>query len=144
MTSKYKYKFKSLNTFCNNEWMVNNLKRYRTVFDKAEIDYVRCELALFNKLFDEEDWTAKVNLKCTNNVGNVEICNREVNITVKKDENIFYLRDGWGVEDKGTFWKKGDYTWKAFIDDVFIGEQIFHINDIGLVDNHHNPYLEIE
>jgi len=139
-----KYKFKSLNTFCNNEWMVNNLKRYRSVFDKAEIDYVRCELALFNKLFDEEDWSAKINLKCTNNLGNVEICNREVAINVKKDENIFYLRDGWGVETKGTFWKKGDYTWKAYIDDVFIGEQIFHINDIGLVDNKHNPYLEIE
>jgi SpoVK/Ycf46/Vps4 family AAA+-type ATPase len=139
-----KYKFKSLNTFCNNEWMVNNLKRYRIAFDKAEIDYIRCELAIYNKMFDEEDWNAKVNLKCTNNVGNVEICNREVTINVKKDENIFYLRDGWGVETKGGFWKKGDYTWKAYIDDVFIGEQVFHINDIGLVDNHHNPYLEIE
>lgn len=139
-----KFKFKSLLTFCNNEWMVNNLKRYRTVFDKSEIDYARCELALFNKLFDEEDWSAKVNLKCANNIGNVEICNREINITVKKDENIFYLRDGWGVDLKGDFWKKGDYTWKAYIDDVLIGEQIFHVNDVGLVSNQSNPYLEIE
>ena len=139
-----RFKFKSLLTFCNNEWMVNNLKRYRTVFDKAEIDYARCELALFNKLFDEEDWTAKVNLKCINNLGNEEICNREINITVKKDENIFYLRDGWGVDLKGDFWKKGSYTWKAFIDDVLIGEQVFHVNDVGLVTNHSNPYLEIE
>lgn len=139
-----KYKFKSLLTFCNNEWMVNNLKRYRIAFDKAEIDYMRFELALFNKQFDEEDWTAKVNVKCTNNVGAVEICNREINISVKKDENIFFVRDGWGVELKGDFWKKGDYTWKAYIDDVFVGEQIFHINDVGIVTNNSNPYLEIE
>src|SRR6185369_14236065 len=96
-----RYKFKSLLTFCNNEWMVNNLKRYRTAFDKAEIDYIRVELAIYNKLFDEEDWTAKVNLKCFDIKGKEEFCNRELNISVKKEDNIFYLRDGWGVESKG-------------------------------------------
>lgn len=139
-----RYKFKSLLTFCNNEWMVNNQKRYRTTLDKAEIDYVRVELALFNKYFDEEDWTAKVNLKCVENVGKKEICNRELSISVKKDENIFYLRDGWGVENKGTFWTKGSYLWQAYIDDVFIGEKLFHINDVGEVTTSSNPYLEIE
>lgn len=139
-----RYKFKSLQTFCNNEWMVNNQKRYRTAMDKAEIDYIRVELAIFNKLFDEEDWTAKVNLKCVENVGKKEICNRELTINVKKDENIFYLRDGWGVENKGGFWTKGSYLWQAYVDDVFIGEKLFHINDVGEVTTHANPYLEIE
>lgn len=139
-----RFKFKSLQTFCNNEWMVNNLKRYRSSFDKAEIDYIRVELALYNKLFDEEDWAAKVNLKCTDEKGKTEFCNRELSINVKKDENIFYLRDGWGVEEKGGFWKKGTYKWMAFIDNVFIGEQVFHVNDVGLVTNNSNPYLEIE
>lgn len=139
-----RFKFKSLLTFCNNEWMVNNQKRYRTTLDKAEIDYVRVELAIFNKFFDEEDWNAKVNLKCVENIGKKEICNREVNISVKKDENIFYVRDGWGVEAKGTFWTKGSYLWQAYIDDVFIGEKLFHINDIGEVTIAGNPYLEIE
>jgi SpoVK/Ycf46/Vps4 family AAA+-type ATPase len=139
-----RFKFKSLLTFCNNEWMVNNLKRYRTTFDKAEIDYIRVELALFNKLFDEEDWSGKVNLKCFDIKGKEEFCNRELSITVKKEENIYYLRDGWGVEAKGGFWKKGSYKWMAYIDDVFIGEQVYHVNDVGLVTNSYNPYLEIE
>jgi len=139
-----RFKFKSLLTFCNNEWMVNNLKRYRTTFDKAEIDYIRVELALYNKLFDEEDWSGKVNLKCFDLKGKEEFCNRELVIGVKKEENIFYVRDGWGVEAKGSFWKKGSYKWMAYIDDVFIGEQVYHVNDIGLVTNTANPYLEIE
>jgi hypothetical protein len=58
-----RFKFKSLLTFCNNEWMANNAKRYRIAFDKDEVDYVRVELALYNKLFDEEDWKGKVNLR---------------------------------------------------------------------------------
>ncbi|MBK9285880.1 MAG: AAA family ATPase [Sphingobacteriaceae bacterium] len=139
-----RYKFKGLLTFCNNEWMANNLKRYRVSFDKAEIDYIRVELSIYNKLFDEEDWKAKVNLKCTDLKGKEEICNRELNIEVKKEENIFYLRDGWGVENKGEFWKKGSYKWMAYIDDVFIGEQVFHVNEVGLVSNNSNPYFEVE
>ena len=57
-----RFKFKSLNVYSNNEWMANSGKRYRTVFDTAEVDYIRCELAIYNKLFDENDWSAKVNL----------------------------------------------------------------------------------
>ncbi len=124
--------------------MVNNLKRYRGVFDKMEIDYIRVELAIYNKLFDEEDWSGKVNLKCTDILGKHEYCNREISIQVKKDENIFYVRDGWGVETKGGFWKKGSYKWLAYIDNVLLGEKVFHVNEVGLVSTSSNPYLEIE
>lgn len=124
--------------------MVNNLKRYRVAFDKDEIDYIRVELAIYNKLFDEEDWNAKVNLKCFDLKGKEEFCNRELDISVKKEENIFYLRDGWGVENKGGFWKKGSYKWMAYVDNVFIGEAVFHVNEVGLVTNSANPYLEVE
>jgi len=139
-----RYKFKSLQTFCNNEWMVNNLKRYRSVFDRAEIDYIRVELALYNKLFDEEDWKAKVNLKCLDATGRQEYCNREIDISVKKEENIFYVRDGWGVELKGAFWKKGSYKWQAYIDGALIEEKGFFVNDVGLVSTTSNPYLDME
>ncbi len=124
--------------------MVNNQKRYRTVFDKTEIDYIRVELALYNKLFDEEDWSAKINLKCTDHMGKQEYCNRELDVQVKREDNIFYVRDGWGVENKGGFWKKGSYKWQAFIDGVLVGERVFHVNEVGLVSTSDNPYLEIE
>lgn len=124
--------------------MVNNQKRYRTVFDKAEIDYIRVELAVYNKLFDEEDWYAKVNLKCYDVTGKQEYCNRDLEVHIKKEDNIFYVRDGWGVETKGGFWKKGSYKWMAYIDDRLVGEKVFHVNDVGLVMSSFNPYLEIE
>jgi SpoVK/Ycf46/Vps4 family AAA+-type ATPase len=139
-----RFKFKSLNVYSNNEWMANSGKRYRTVFDAAEVDYIRCELAIYNKLFDENDWSGKVNLKAVDTVDNKEICNLDAKVDVKKEENIFYLRDGWGNATLGTFWKKGTYKWQAFIDDVMVGEQIFYINDIGLVSNNSNPYLKLD
>lgn len=139
-----RFKFKSLQTFCNNEWMVNNQKRYRSVFDKEEVDYVRIELALFNKYFDEEDWNTKVNLKCVDTLSLFEYCNREMEVSVRKEEHIFYIRDGWGVDSKAGFWKKGTYKWLALVDDVLVGERTFYINEVGEVDTLSNPYLEID
>jgi SpoVK/Ycf46/Vps4 family AAA+-type ATPase len=139
-----RFKFKSLNTFASNEWMANSAKRYRSCFDKEEVDYVRCELAIYNKLFDEEDWTAKLTLKAVDEKGTKEHCSLEEEIKVSKDENIFYFRDGWGNADAGTYWTKGTYKWQAFIDGVLIGEKFFHINEVGKVTNNHNPYFVME
>lgn len=139
-----RFKFKSLNTFSSNEWMANSAKRYRSAFDKDEVDYVRCELAIYNKLFDEEDWTAKLVLKAVDEKGAKEHCSLEEQIKVSKEDNIFYFRDGWGNATAGQYWTKGSYKWQAFIDGVLVGEKLFHINEVGKVTNNHNPYFTIE
>ncbi|MBS1634836.1 MAG: AAA family ATPase [Bacteroidetes bacterium] len=141
-----RFKFKSLSVYSSDEWMANSSKRYRTVFDKAETTYIRCELAIYNKLFDEEDWEGKISLKCVETVPGkeTEICHLENELKVSKEENIAYVRDGWGNATPGIFWKKGNYKWIAFIDGVQVGEQQFHIEDVGLVTNQSNPYFTLE
>lgn len=141
-----RFKYKSLSVYSSDEWMANSTKRYRTVFDRSETTYLRFELALYNKLFDEEDWTAKVVVKCEQILGseNKIICTLDSELKVSKDENIVYLRDGWGTPNHGTFWKKGTYQWVALIDDVEVGSHKFYIEDVGLVTNTHNPYFSIE
>jgi SpoVK/Ycf46/Vps4 family AAA+-type ATPase len=141
-----RYKFKSLSIYSSDEWMANSTKRYRTVFDKAETTYVRCELAIYNKLFDEEDWQSKVTLRCEKVIpgNNEKICELETELKVSKEENIAYIRDGWGNATAGAFWKKGTYKWMALIDGVLVGETQFHIEDVGFVSNKSNPYFTIE
>lgn len=141
-----RFKFKSMSVYSSDEWMANSTKRYRTVFDKAETDYIRCELALYNKLFDEEDWQTKVILRCEKIIpgNNEKICELETELKVSKDENIAFFRDGWGNASPGVFWKKGTYKWLAVIDGNVVGEQQFFIEDVGLVTNKSNPYFEIE
>lgn len=141
-----RYKFKSLSAYSSDEWMANSTKRYRTIFDKAETTYLRFELALYNKLFDEEDWTAKVSVKCEEILpsGNLTICTLDSELKVSKDENIFYVRDGWGTPNIGAFWKKGIYQWLAVIDGAVVGSQRFFVEDVGLVTKNSNPYFSIE
>lgn len=57
------YKFKDMKVFSSDEWMVNATKKYRTVFDRMETTYIRTEFSFYNKLFDEQEWKAKVTLK---------------------------------------------------------------------------------
>jgi SpoVK/Ycf46/Vps4 family AAA+-type ATPase len=141
-----KYKFKEMRTFSSDEWMANATKKYRKVFDKAETTYVRVEFSFYNKEFDESDWSCTVVLKCFETTGGQkrEICSLDTKREVKSDENIVYLRDGWGNATEGAYWKKGEYSWEAYIDDELVGETKFFINDIAKVTVENNPYFDVE
>lgn len=141
-----RFKFKSLSTYSSDEWMANSTKRYRTIFDKAETTYLRFEVALYNKLFDEEDWTAKAVVTCEEVLtsGNKVLCTLDSELKVSKEDNIVYIRDGWGTPNLGAFWTKGTYQWVASIDGVTIGTERFYVEDVGLVTNNSNPYFSIE
>lgn len=140
------YKLKDVKVFSSDEWMANATKKYRTVFDKMETTYLRTEFSFYNKLFDESEWSAKVTLKAFSIDGTTrkELCSIDSTITIKMDENIVYVRDGWGTPNEGTFWFKGDYIWEAYIDNEFVGSKKFFVEDVGKVTTSSNPYFSIE
>jgi SpoVK/Ycf46/Vps4 family AAA+-type ATPase len=138
------YKFRDLKIFGSTEWLANNEKKYRQVYDEAECTFIYCELSFFNKLFDEKDWDVRMNLKCVHNNDNIEICNLTADRTIRKDENIVYVREGWGVKTPGVYWKKGIYRWEAWINNVLIAETRFYIEDQGIVTDTVNPYFNLK
>ncbi|MDQ3048806.1 MAG: AAA family ATPase, partial [Bacteroidota bacterium] len=140
------YKFKDMKVYSSDEWMANATKKYRTVFDKMETTYLRTEFAFYNKLFDEQDWNAKITLKAFSLEGGkrTELCSLDSTLTIKMDENIVYVRDGWGTPTEGTFWFKGDYVWEGYIDDEFVGSKKFFVEDVGKVTTTNNPYFSVE
>lgn len=135
------YKFRDLKVFGSTEWLANNEKKYRLVYDEAECTFIYCELSFFNKLFDEQDWDVRINLKCVNNIDGTEICSLVADRTIRKDENIVFVREGWGVKTPGAYWKSGNYRWEAWIDNVFVSEKIFHVEDQGIVTETVNPFF---
>jgi hypothetical protein len=142
----HRYKFQQIKVYSSDEWMSNSEKRYRNVFDVAEIQYVRAELSFFNKFFDRENWECKVTLKAFRIGSGIkeELCSLETVLTAPKEESIIFLRDGWGNPDYGSYWKEGNYEWEAFIDGVSVGSQGFNVNDIGFVSMESNPYFDVE
>ena len=123
------FKFKELKVYNSTEYLWENVKKYRQVFDRYETAYIYTELSLYNKNFDLEDWSLKVELKCylAEEGERTEICNLSIEKEVSKFDQLIYLREGWGNKRAGTFWKKGTYYWDAYVDGVKIGTKYFYI-----------------
>jgi hypothetical protein len=141
-----RHKFRSIKVHSSDEWMADGTKRYRQVYDRYETTFLRVEFSFFNKLFDEEEWEASVNLKClfVNGTHYRELCNLEQKRKVLKDENIVYIRDSWGAQAPGTYWLKGNYVWEAYLDGTKVGEAMFYVEDVGAAKPGENLFFDIE
>lgn len=140
------YKFKDMKVYSSDEWMANATKKYRTVFDRAETTYIRTEFSFYNKLFDEQDWNAKITIKCfeLNTSGRKELCSLDYNQTISMNDNVVYVRDGWGNATEGAYWFRGDYVWEGYIDDELVGSKKFFVEEVGKVTPASNPYFSVE
>lgn len=139
------FKFSSLKTYAWDR-TISNTRKYRSVFDKQEINYLSVALEFYNKFFDEKDWKTTICFKAyslRNNEKEKELCVYSKEYTIKKDQNSVICDYGYGNDKHGSYWNEGDYVWDAFIDDQFIASTKFHILNVGLVTTQENPYFTV-
>lgn len=139
----YNYKFRDLKFYCSKEWMYGSAKKYRNVFNSSEVSYLYVEFSFFNKLFDEEDWNANVSIKYIDKESKKELCNLNEKYQIKKEDNVFYIRNSWGKEEKGAFWQKGSYKCEAYIDNNLVAEKDFFIENFPEITIKNNPCFDL-
>ena len=129
----HRYKFRELKVYASTEWLADNKKKYRQVFDRYETSYIYAELSLHNKYFDLQDWETDIQLKCFSlKRGRREICTLDLKgKKISKLDPIVYIREGWGNKAEGAFWKRGTYFWEAWVDGQKVGAKYFYIEDAG-------------
>ncbi len=139
------WKFKELKIYSSTEWLADNKKKYRQVFDRLETSYIYAELSFFNKQFDLDDWEVNVELRCyTVKKQRKELCILPFQRKVSKFDAIGYIREGWGNKQEGVFWKKGAYVWEAWIEGEKVGSKNFFVEDAGRpISRGDNPYCKI-
>jgi SpoVK/Ycf46/Vps4 family AAA+-type ATPase len=139
------WKFKELKIYASTEWMADNKKKYRQVFDRLETSYIYAEFSFQNKQFDLEDWEVNVELKCYSvKKQRKEICSLPFRRKVSKYDPVGYIREGWGNKQEGVFWKKGAYYWEAWIEGEKVATKYFYIEDAGrALHRGDNPYCQI-
>lgn len=139
------YKFKELKVYASTEWLADNKKKYRQVYDKMEASYVYAELSFYNKLFDQESWDVDVTLVCVSmKRSGKELCRLQIRRNVSKYDNVVYIREGWGNKREGSFWKKGTYYWEAYIDGVKVGTKYFYIEEGDTSVSDEGQYLQLQ
>lgn len=137
------YKVKDIKTYSSTEWLANNTKKYRSVFDEQEVAYIYCEFSFINKKFDDKPWDLKMQLKCFDSENN-EVCDLNCDRTIEPKDHTVYIREGWGVKTPGQYWKVGSYRWEVIINGATIETKNFYVENQGLVRNSVNPYFKME
>ncbi len=139
------YKYKELKVYSSTEWLANNEKKYRQVFDQGQTNYIYAELSFINKLFDRDSWEIGVELRCYKLEGTPKlVCDLDFTKKVSKYDNIVYIREGWGNKKDGTFWKKGIYYWEAFLNGEKVGTKYFYIENGFSSQSGNNEYFTVE
>ncbi len=141
-----RFKFRELKAYSSTEWLADNKKKYRQVFDRYDTTFIYAELSFYNKLFDEEDWEIEVTLKCFSlKKGRKELCSLTIPKKVSKYDNVVYIREGWGNKNEGAFWKKGTFYWEMWVEGEKVATKYFYIEDAGKnALPSRNPYLEVK
>ncbi len=139
------FKFKELKVYASTEWLADNKKKYRQVYDRLEASYVYAELSFYNKYFDLESWDVEVTLRCLSmKRAGKELCRLQIQRNVSKYDSIVYIREGWGNKKEGSFWKKGAYCWEAYIDNEKVGSKYFYIEESDTSINGLPRYLSLQ
>ncbi len=126
------FKFKELKAYSSTEWLANNRKKYRQVFERGLTSYIYAELSLYNKMYDKESWEIDIDIKCFEVLKSDRlVCDLQFKKKVSKYDPIVYLREGWGNKKIGVFWKKGTYYWEAWINGKKVGTKYFYVEDAG-------------
>lgn len=136
------YKFRSIKTYCDTEWLDNESKKYRSVFEIRELTYVYCEVSFVNKYYDNKEWSIRMDLLCFDETNN-QICAINCDRPIGINEHIAYIREGWGVKTTASYWKPGVYRWEAHVDGELIAAKNFYIENVGRVKAGFNPYFKI-
>ncbi len=135
--------FRNMKVYGSVEWLADNKKKYRSIFDVSESTYIYCEFSFFNLHFKRKNWDLNLRLVCVDQNNN-EICNLNCDRTISMNHNLIFVREGWGTQNEGSYWKPGTYKWEAYADDELIAERNFYIQDIGKITADNNPYFDIQ
>lgn len=137
------YIFRNMKVYSSTEWLADNKKKYRSVFDKNDTTYIYTEFSFFNLHFKKKDWDLKLELVCRDQNKN-EVCRLNCDRIVSKNSNLIFVREGWGTHNTGSYWQLGTYTWSAEVDGKIIAEKNFYVQSVGKVTPTENPYFDIK
>ena len=141
-----RWKFRELKVYASTEWLADNKKKYRQVFDRFDTTYIYAELSFYNKFHDIDDWEVNVELRCYSvKKQRKEICSLNFRRKVSKYDPVAYIREGWGNKQEGVFWKKGTYFWEAWIEGEKVASRYFYVEDAGrALSKIDNPYCQLQ
>lgn len=137
------FSFKSLNLYSDQEKLHENKRKYRSVFQGNEIDFIYGELSIYNLEYQNTSWDFEYTFKVINEK-NRTIKEISYNTRILENEPIPCVVMCAGHSEKGVFWIKGIYRWEVWVKGDKIAEKIFYVENLGYAGNNGMPYIALE
>jgi len=137
------YSFKGVRVYASAEPLADGMRPYRMVFESAETSFIYAEVVLLNKA--RRKWEADMTITCFRLTpqGKEEFAKASCKKTVRSTDETIFFREGWGSDEPGHIWKRGDYRVEVVLNGEQAGVTHFYVEDSGVVSQEHNPYFDL-
>ncbi len=129
MNIQDRYISRYLKTYVDDEKLANNHRKYRSVFNAAEISELFVEFGIINKMHRTENWTMDLIFK----LFDISTDNKDLISSINHKQEVMsgdvyvHFRNHVGRARQGTFLRAGKYLWEAWLDGESVEECEFHV-----------------
>ena len=116
-----------------------SINKYRTRFEAAELKYIYWDIELVNLLYQKQNSTVTLKVRCTALTTRKEMYSAEQVVNLNSAETSTVASNSWGSDG---YWTPDQYLWEVLLNNIAVLSKTIIVDKIGLVTQQDNPYFE--
>jgi len=118
------------------------VNKYRTRFEAGEIKYLYWDIELINLLYQKQNNSITLKVRCTALTTRKEMYFGEQVINLQPAEISTIASNSWGT-GADDYWLADQYLWEILINNTIVLSKTIIIDKLGVVTQQDNPYFEL-
>ncbi len=119
-----------------------SVNKYRTRFETAEIKYLYWDIEVVNMLYQKQNNSVTLKVRCTALTTRKEMYSAEQAISFKSSELSTIASNSWGTGAED-YWLADQYLWEILVNNIVVLSKTIIIDKLGVVTQQDNPYFEL-
>ncbi|MEO6253994.1 MAG: AAA family ATPase [Ferruginibacter sp.] len=135
---------KDIQFFARSEYYTHkpSINKYRIRFEAGEVKYLYWEIELINLLYQKQNNTVTLKVRCTALTTRKEMYSGEQVINFKSTEISTLASNSWGTPNP-EYWVADQYLWEILINNAVVLSKTIIIDKLGVVTQEVNPYFDL-
>ncbi|MEO6540765.1 MAG: AAA family ATPase [Ferruginibacter sp.] len=119
-----------------------SINKYRIRFEAGEIKYLYWDIELINLLYQKQNSTVTLKVRCTALTTRKEMYSGEQTINFQSTEISTVASNSWGTPTP-EYWIADQYLWEVLNNNVVVLSKTIIIDKLGVVTPQVNPYFDL-
>ncbi|MEO7306519.1 MAG: AAA family ATPase [Ferruginibacter sp.] len=119
-----------------------SINKYRVRFEAGEVKYLYWDIELINLLYQKQNNTVILKVRCTALTTRKEMYSGEQTINFQSTEISTVASNSWGTPTP-EYWVADQYLWEILINNTIVLSKTIIIDKLGVVTREENPYFDM-